>query len=352
MPIEVQCPACGKRLHAPDSQAGRAGKCPSCKADLSIPAAASVAGRPPPVPTVNPSARRAASPIPAVPDGALDGQLATSAGRSPAVVEETVVESKHWFALQIALKVTEMALLVEWISCALVAFSWIAIMLTGQGDRIEITLIQIVSVAMLWGTMGTLLGWTALVVGWIICRAVWPTPDRWLLQTAILVVGLAMLAVPLVFSLRIFGIPPLNRSSALYVASTPTAMLVIVFAAAGISLTLFNFFLASVQRKLGREQIRWQPIIYAVVIGTLTIWCLLINVFMEPDTMLKVRILQLSNAITLVAEFFWLWLLERVCLARYAREQGLASHLIGLAARGSTAEPASESPSDTSSDCP
>lgn len=37
MPISVECPACGKRLKAPDSAAGKRAKCPQCGKPVQIP---------------------------------------------------------------------------------------------------------------------------------------------------------------------------------------------------------------------------------------------------------------------------------------------------------------------------
>src|SRR6266446_836513 len=42
MPIHFACP-CGKRLRAPEEMAGKAIRCPACKAVLSVPAVAAVA---------------------------------------------------------------------------------------------------------------------------------------------------------------------------------------------------------------------------------------------------------------------------------------------------------------------
>lgn len=39
MTIDIQCPACSKKLSVPDSFAGKRGKCPSCSTKIDIPAA-------------------------------------------------------------------------------------------------------------------------------------------------------------------------------------------------------------------------------------------------------------------------------------------------------------------------
>lgn len=37
MPIEVICPACGKKLKAPDTHAGKSAGCPACREIVDIP---------------------------------------------------------------------------------------------------------------------------------------------------------------------------------------------------------------------------------------------------------------------------------------------------------------------------
>jgi hypothetical protein len=75
-------------------------------------------------------------------------------------------------------------------------------------------------------------------------------------------------------------------------------------------LILFGFFLAKVQRRLGREQVTLQPIIYAGVIGALTIWCLILNLAVTPTGRFMIWVIVLSNIITFVGEFLWLWLIN------------------------------------------
>src|SRR3954452_9568460 len=40
MAISIKCPECGRKLNAPDSAAGRRGRCPHCKGIVTLPAAA------------------------------------------------------------------------------------------------------------------------------------------------------------------------------------------------------------------------------------------------------------------------------------------------------------------------
>lgn len=58
MPISVECPACGKRLKAPDSAVGKRAPCPQCGGTIEIPAATEFAGiedpQPPSIPAGGP----------------------------------------------------------------------------------------------------------------------------------------------------------------------------------------------------------------------------------------------------------------------------------------------------------
>ena len=45
MPINMQCPSCGKTLAAPDSAAGKQAKCPQCAKVITVPAPAAAAAQ-------------------------------------------------------------------------------------------------------------------------------------------------------------------------------------------------------------------------------------------------------------------------------------------------------------------
>ena len=90
MPIQFQCPKCGKQLNAPDSAAGVTGPCPFCKATITAPRAPGApatapASQPPglpPAPSPAPSPLGAPSPGgPAL--SPLGGPAQSPAGRPP-----------------------------------------------------------------------------------------------------------------------------------------------------------------------------------------------------------------------------------------------------------------------------
>jgi DNA-directed RNA polymerase subunit RPC12/RpoP len=331
MAIEVQCAACGKKLRAPDNQAGRVGKCPACKSEIVVPATAKSADVGPASVPISPprdaaiprqaagaqfpSAHPRASPLastmddefalPPAASGPGFGESQFGAGSSG----DSAIEPKHWFALHVALKTTEIALLVEWISCSLIGLAAVGIMLSSSSGRGDITTGQVLLLLALWGGVGMLLGWTALATGWIVCLLAWPS-DRRLLMGSAISAGVCVLTILVVISLGMFGIIGSAQRGATERMISPTATMIIVSLASAVSLILFGFFLSKVQLQLGRENIEMQPIIYTAVIGTLTVWCLIANLAITPTSRFMMWLILLSNIGTFVGEFLWLWLVN------------------------------------------
>ncbi len=327
MAIEVQCAACRKKLRAPESQAGRVGKCPACKSDIVVPGLAtpaSVAPAPPPVsqPREAAAARQPVSghyspthPRASLFASTMDDEFALPPqANSPGFGESQYgatsnasaeIESKHWFALQAALKTTEIALLLEWISCSLISLAVIGIVLSNNPANTG----QVLLVLALWGGVGMFLGWAGLATGWIVCLLAWPL-DRRLLIGAASAAGICVLTILIVVSLGFFGIIGSPQPGSWTRMISPTATMIIVSLASATSLILFGFFLANVQIRLGRENIKMQPIIYAGVVGALTFWCLIANLAITPTSRFMMWLVLLSNIITFVGEFLWLWLVN------------------------------------------
>lgn len=116
MPIQVQCPNCGKGYRMPDTAAGRKGKCKECGAIIDVPATAETppAAPPPapvPVPAGRPTAARPAPPPraapPAVPGpapvAAPDEATADGDEYGPVLARADVSGSAGVFAILIAL---------------------------------------------------------------------------------------------------------------------------------------------------------------------------------------------------------------------------------------------------------
>src|SRR4051812_45809745 len=208
MAIEVLCTACGKQLRAPDAQAGRAGKCPACKAPIIVPVVAAQ-----PVAPVPDKPARDGNALPAKPRGETAPELfppgtrfnppPATRGLSPLAstmdedlglppaadpnfpqlqtgldsAETAMIEPKHWFALQNLLKVCEWALLAEWISCGIVSLAVIGFLLTASGggmQRGDVTVLQVMTGLTLWGVVGMVLGWVAMATCWVTMLKSWP----------------------------------------------------------------------------------------------------------------------------------------------------------------------------------
>jgi phage FluMu protein Com len=267
MPIEVQCAACGKRLKAPDDQAGRKGKCPSCKGEISIPAVAASA--------------------------------ATNRGETSTL---EVIDPKNWFALGITLQATQTALLVACIACGVVSLGILATRL-GLADWLTA---RTISLLFLWGHAILAIAWGAAIAGWIGCLAAWPGAERKWLRFAIWAGAASIGIILIVVSLREFGIGVAQTDSGMPAdsAKTPTAILVISSLAFATTLVLFNFFLAGVQARVKPDQKQLNPIIFAAVLGILAIWCAVANVMFEPKSWLAV----LSNVANFSVVFVWTWI--------------------------------------------
>jgi hypothetical protein len=268
MPIEVQCAACGKRLKAPDDQAGRKGKCPSCKGEISIPAMAA--------PTV-----------------ASRGETSTL----------EVIDAKNWYALGVTLQATQIALLVACVACGLVSLGILVTRFQGLADWLTA---RTISLLFLWGHAVLAIGWGAAITGWVACLASWPGTERKWLRFAIWTGAASIGIILVVISLREFEIGVTSNDSGVPAdsARTPTAILVIAGLVFATTLVLFNYFLAGVQARVNPDQKRLNPIVFAAVLGILAVWCAVANVMFEPKSWLAV----LSNIVTFSIIFVWTWI--------------------------------------------
>jgi hypothetical protein len=330
--IEVQCTACGKQLRAPDEQAGRSGRCPSCKSPIVIPVLPHASRGTPgnvPAPSLEPvshfptqaaqaAAHRGFSPLASTMDEDLGLPPATNSdfrNLNSGVVagDSEQIEPKHWFAVQISLKVTELALLVAWISCCILSLGAIGIMLSTPSSGFspnDMTALQVMSVLILWGFVGMIFGWVALATGWIALLKSWPRDKKFLLGS-LTSAGVAVFAILIVTSFHMLGVfsaPTRGPSSS--PMGNSTAIIVLGSLASAASLISYGFYLANIQKLLGRDQISLQPIIYAAVVGTLTVLCLILNLAVTPSSRAMAWIIVLTNIITFVGEFLWLWLIN------------------------------------------
>jgi hypothetical protein len=346
MAIEVLCPACGKQLRAPDSQAGRTGKCPTCKAPILVPVLAAQPVAPTPAKstldgTAAPAKPRGETAPELFPPGTRFNPPPATRGFSPLAstmdedlglppaadpnypqlqtgldaTEAAVIEPKHWFAMQNLLKVCEWALLAVWISCGIIGLARIGFLLTDSGGGMQgsdVTVLQVMTALMLWGIVGMVLGWAAMATCWVAMLRSWPR-DKKLVMGALISAGASIL-VTLIFS----TVQMLGGMSAAAARAAPsssplggsTAIVVLVSLASATSLILYGFYLANIQKLLGRDQVKLQPIIYAAVVGTLTVWCLVLNLAVTPSSRGMTWIAALSNIVTFVGEFLWLWLIN------------------------------------------
>ena len=342
MAIEVRCTACGKQLRAPDEQAGRAGKCPSCRAPIIVPvprpaaASATTAGAenppaakprteavpelfPPGTRFNPPPVTRGFSPLASTMDEDLGLPPAADAGflglqTGPEPTDVAMIEPKHWFTLQLLLKIAEWALLAEWISCGIIGLAVIGLLLTATsgfqpGDA---TVLRVMTVLVLWGVIGLILGWVAMATCWVAMLRSWPR-DKMLVMGALIAAGVSIFVMLIYLTVQMLGSTsaPVNRmapNSSPFSASTP--IVVLVNLASATSLIFYGFYLANIQKLLGRDQIKLQPIIYAAVVGLLTVWCLTLNLAVTPTSRGMLWLVVLSNILTIVGEFLWLWLIN------------------------------------------
>ncbi len=336
MPIDVQCAACGKKLRAPDAQAGRVGKCPACKSDIVVPGnAVGAPGGVSPVRAGTPGSMPAMGSSPAVTSpsiarsapvksaspfaSTMDDEFALpppavpmNGDRQPTNDLNVEPEEKHWYTIKAVLKLTELALLAEWIGASILGLGIIAIgLMAGGMSRGDVTTIQVITVLMMWGVVAMLLGWAALVTGWIVLMMSWPK-DRRLLIGAASSAGVCVLIVLIVVSFGMlgFGSSAMRGPGAPSPLPNSTATTVIFSLASCVSLILFNFFLATVQQRIGRVHIDKQPYIYAGVVGALTLWCLICNLAITPTSRFVYWMVIVSNLGLLITELLWLWLIN------------------------------------------
>ena len=92
MPIPVECPNCGKVVRAPDSAAGKRGKCPQCATVIDIPFAAPEAPAAPAAPT--PKKKPAPVPPPVDDDDVYDAEEASDDGDDEGVFEAAPAKKK------------------------------------------------------------------------------------------------------------------------------------------------------------------------------------------------------------------------------------------------------------------
>jgi hypothetical protein len=326
--IEVQCTACGKQLRAPDSQAGRSGRCPSCKSPILVPVPRDLETADAPVPAAvhEPVQPRLRSNSPPITRGfsplasTMDDDLGLPPPATPAPLNltggsnsgsEVQIEPKHWFALQVALKITEWALLVEWVSCGILSLAAIGTVLSSQSGGLaprDATVIRVMSVILIWGSVGMMVGWVALVTGWVAMLKAWPREKKFLI-IANSAAGVAIFTILLVISLGILGAFS-EMSLAPSPLYSPKLFTIVGSLATAASLISFCFYLTNIQQLLGRDQTKRQPFIYAGVIGALTAWCLIANLALTPRSQFMIWLLLLSNVTLFVGEFLWLWLIN------------------------------------------
>jgi hypothetical protein len=363
MPIEIQCPACGKRLRAPDSQAGRAGRCPSCKTDFLIPA---LDERPPAI-EASPPARGAAShpgaPATMPPPRERRGELPIGAGIPdfyapknppavddlPPVRQETAqrqeptyhlppepaaggevtnqgsvgLEGRHWTVLRAALRLSELALMAGWISSALIGLGMLLFaLLVTFANSPSVFGIKFISVTMIWGAAGLAVAWAGIVSSWIVCLLGWPHVEsrRWLWGAAA-AVGVSLAVVVLFISFQIFEAPSYAAQSSGPLGGT-TVIIVLAGLALAAALVLFNFFLAMIDVLVGQQLRGNSAILYAAVVGGLTVWCLVLDLAIQPTSVASAWLMVISNCGLLIAEYVWLWLKNRF-VSRRLREMGV-----------------------------
>lgn len=83
MPIDMNCPGCGKKLRLADEHAGKTGRCPACQATFSIPAAGQAPAPQPTGPAASPFSPSYPDQAPAFPPQPSAGQHAETSSASP-----------------------------------------------------------------------------------------------------------------------------------------------------------------------------------------------------------------------------------------------------------------------------
>lgn len=314
MSIDVQCSACGKRLRAPDEQAGRKGRCPACKAELLIPANTIASNNLPPVrkQTAALSDSTVVSTPPPIHErnSVADNQqnAGTRGDFDAGAKAEITLDGKHWFALRTALQVTKNALLLSWISFGLLGLALIGTTLASRSTGGDTVLSQAITLLLVWGIAGTLLGWMILFSGWLMCLLAWPAVERRLLHISIGVTVFLMIVLIISPSLQIFGIG--DESKAVKVAITKTVPSIVFGLTTAAALIAFGYFLAGLQVRLGNECRPREPLVRAIVIGMLMLWCISANLFFEPTVQWKAWMIVLSDLAAFFTPFVWLWLLN------------------------------------------
>jgi hypothetical protein len=242
--------------------------------------------------------------------------VAEDLGFNPNIFSSTKVdanlEPKHWFALGGALRATQIALLVGCLGCGLVSLGMIADTLRANPALGDWLTARTISLLNLWGSAGIVLGWAMLLAGWSACFSAWPLPERRFLRAATWAAVAAIIVVLLVMSLRVFGFltGSLGAGSTEDAATMPTVIIVIGSLGCAAALIPFNFYLSDLQKQIGHDHLRLPPVIYATVVGTLTLWCIIARLLIPPSTAFKAWLIVLSTLATFICEFLWLWLLN------------------------------------------
>jgi hypothetical protein len=312
VPIDVQCSTCGKRLRAPDEQAGRKGRCPACKAEISVPLHASAVGAsqldlvpaaapssPPPVPSSLPKTRSAS----------VASDYTGSNYSIPSTAEaDATLEPKHWFALGAALDLTKNALLLSWISCGVIGLALVGNILASKSMGDDVIVSRAITLLESWGKAGALIGWTILFSGWLMSRVAWPAAERRWLQISVWITVLLFFVLLILLTLHVFGIG--DESSGVKTALTKTVPTIVFGLATASALVAFSYFLTALEERMGNEHRKQEPLVRAIIIGVLMAWCIVANLFIEPNTAGKAWLVVITTLVTFVTQFLWLWMLN------------------------------------------
>jgi len=340
VPIDVQCAACGKRLRAPDEQAGRKGRCPACKAELQIPASVSPVKVSTGVPNVNtptpvpkgyvpksaapinspPPARQSAAgfttsaavppPIPERRTFEARDNLGARTDIPPVAETEGVLEAKHWFVLGTALQITKYALLLSWIAFGCIGLALIGLTLASRSASQDAILSGAISLLLMWGIVGTILGWTALLVGWLLCMTVWSALERRWLRISIGASVFLIVAILILISVQSLRSSNDFKEEAKAVALTTEIIFLGFGVVAAVALGAFGYFLGSLEVRMGNDRRPREPLIRTVIIGVLMCWCIAANLFFQPGAPWKAWLIVISDLAAFLTPLVWLWLLN------------------------------------------
>jgi hypothetical protein len=100
-----------------------------------------------------------------------------------------------------------------------------------------------------------------------------------------------------------------------------TVIVVLAVLALAAALILFNFFLAIIDTLVGRQLKANSAILYAAVVGGLSVWCLVLNLAIQPTSVASAWLMVISNCGLMIGAYLWLWLKNRV-VSRRLREMG------------------------------